>query len=34
MDWTCSKNVSGRTVKEIFDSKLEGKDLESDGWKM
>jgi hypothetical protein len=24
MDWTCSKNGSGRTVKKIFDSKQEG----------
>jgi len=24
MDWTCSKRGSGRTVKKIFDSKLEG----------
>ena len=24
MDWTCSKNGSGRTVKKIFKSKLEG----------
>ena len=24
MDWTCSKKGSGRRVKKIFDSKLEG----------
>ena len=24
MDWTCSKNDQGRTVKKIFESKSEG----------
>jgi len=24
MDWTCGKNVSGRIVKNIFESKSEG----------